>query len=55
MSLTLIYLLLVNLLLLATLEEKFICGEFDHFLAVENNELIALEDKNFVDGAARDC
>ena len=47
--------LLVNLLLLATLEEKSTCGEFDHFLAVENNELIALKDKNFVDGAARDC
>ena len=47
--------LLVNLLLLATLEEKSTCEEFNHFLAVENNELIALEDKNFVDGAARDC
>jgi len=39
---------------LASLEEKSTYGEFDCFLAVGNNELVALENKNFVDKAVRD-
>jgi len=43
---------LVNLLLLASLEERFICGELDCFLEVENRD--GFEEEVLVDEAARD-
>ena len=46
-----LYLLLLNLLLLANLEEKFIYKELDCFLVVENN---ILEGNDLVDEATGD-
>jgi len=47
-------LLLVNLPFLTSLEERFTCGELDCFLETNNDELNALEGKDFVDKATGD-
>ena len=47
-------LLLVNLLLLASLEEKSTYRELDYFLKVGDKKLDVLEDNNLVDKAVGD-
>jgi len=46
--------LLFNLLLLASLEKKFIYRKFDYLLVVEDNKLEGLEINNLVDKSAKD-
>jgi len=47
-----LYLLLVNLPLLASLEERSICREFDYFLGTEDG--YSLEKNILIDEAAKD-
>ena len=50
----LFYLLLINLLLLASFDERFFYGELDCFLEVENNKFKNFKDKDLADKATEE-
>jgi len=50
-----LHLLPVNLSLLASLDERFHCGELNCFLVVENNKFKDFEDNDSANRTTREC